>query len=130
MIKPLRRYHFTLWRILAVVMPFLFILAIWLRPDSRSDYHSVEKDYSFGLQHLSDSTSQINIDVKNPLRVPSCIVYASIGQQRVLLGKLGSQGTYRFEIENKNQRDVELRLYDPLSKKEITTVSLTDINNP
>jgi hypothetical protein len=126
MIKPLRRYHFVLWRLLAVVMPVLFVSAIWLRPDPGPDYRSVEKDFSFRLHHLSDSTSRIDIDVKNSLRVPSCVVYASVTSQDLLLGQIGQKGTYHFEIENKSHDNVQLRLYDPLHKREITTVLLND----
>jgi hypothetical protein len=115
-----------LWRILAVILPVLFVLAIWLRPASGENYISVEKDFSFGLEVLSDSTSQVNIDVKNALKVPSCVVYASVGAQNILLGTLGQKGTYQFEIENKSHDDIQLRLYDALHKKEIITVSLTD----
>ena len=32
MIKPLRTYHYFLWRLLAVLLPVLFILAISWRP--------------------------------------------------------------------------------------------------
>jgi hypothetical protein len=107
-------------------LPVLFVLAIWLRPASGENYISVEKDFSFGLEALSDSTAQINIDVKNALKIPSCVVYASIATQDILLGKLGPKGTYHFKIKNKNHDDVQLRLHDPLHKKEILTVSLTD----
>jgi hypothetical protein len=31
MIKPLRNYHFIIWRILAVLLPVAFILAIFWR---------------------------------------------------------------------------------------------------
>jgi hypothetical protein len=32
MIRPLRRYHYYLWRVLAILLPVLFILAILWRP--------------------------------------------------------------------------------------------------
>jgi hypothetical protein len=126
MIRPLRRYHFVLWRILTVVLPVFFILALWLRPASGENYLSVEKDFSFGIEALSDSTSQISIDVKNALKVPSCVVYASVATRNILLGKLEQKGTYHFEIENKSHGDIQLRLFDPLHNKEIVTVSLTE----
>lgn len=36
MIRPLRNYHFIAWRILAVLLPVVFILAIFWRTERKT----------------------------------------------------------------------------------------------
>jgi hypothetical protein len=128
MIKPLRKYHFYIWRMLAIALPVIFALAIFFRPDSPDHYRQMKDDFSFGLKKLADSTLQINIEVKNALKVPSCLVYVSATPKDILLGKLDHQGVYHFEIENQPMQDITLRLYDAIHKKEIGNIQLTDNN--
>lgn len=37
MIRPLRRYHYYVWRLLALLLPLLFILAILWRPVQKDE---------------------------------------------------------------------------------------------
>ena len=44
MIRPLRRYHYYLWRMLALLLAVVFILAILWRPVSISSPNEPESD--------------------------------------------------------------------------------------
>lgn len=127
MIRPLRKYHFFIWRILTVVLPVVFMLAILFRPDSISKYDQVKNDFSFNVKKLTNSTAQLTVVLKNSLQVPSCLVYISSNSKDVLLGKVDHQGSHSFEIPV-DQENVTVKLYDAIHKKEIMRTELT-INN-
>ncbi len=125
MIKPLRKYHFFIWRILAVLLPVTFVAAILLRPNSFVDHQQKENDFSFSIKTLTDSTAQIKINVKNALKVPSCLVYASLSSEDVLLGKIENRGLHNFEIKTQVEKSVSIRLYDAVHQREIMHAQLT-----
>jgi len=127
MIRPLRKYHFFIWRMVAVVIPVIFILSLLLRPDSISNYDQVKNDFSFDVKKLTNSTAQVTVELKNPLQVPSCLVYISSNSKDVLLGEVTHRGAYRFEIPV-DQENITVKLYDAIHKKEIMRTELT-INN-
>lgn len=126
MIKPLRKYHFFTWRILAVLLPVMFVAAILLRPNSFVNYQPMEDDFSFSLKKLTDSTAQVSINVKNALKVPSCLIYASLSSKDILLGKIDHHGLYNFEVKTQVAKAISIRLYDAIHKREIAHVQLTD----
>jgi len=120
MIRPLRRYHFFIWGILAVFLPIMFCLAIFLRPDAPPQYERMNKDdFSFTMKKLTKNVGQLTIELKNSLSVPSCVVYLSSPSQNVLLGTIEQIGSYHFDIPV-FEKAVTVRLYDPIHKKEIT----------
>jgi hypothetical protein len=120
MIRPLRSYHFFIWRVLAVVLPVLFCLAIVLRPKSRPGYGKVKKEkFSFTITKLSNDTGRLTIELNNSLKVPSCVVYLSSASQNQLVGKIDQVGSYHFDIPL-NDQPVNIQLYDPIHKREIT----------
>jgi hypothetical protein len=120
MIRPLRSYHFFIWRVLAVVLPVVFCLAIVLRPEFRPGYDKMEKEnFSFSITKLSSDTGRLTVELKNSLKVPSCVVYLSSPSQNQLLGKIDHLGSYHFDIPLKEQ-PVSVQLYDPIHQKEIT----------
>ena len=120
MTRSLRGYHFFIWRVLAVLLPVVFCLAIFLRPESSPGYDKVNKeDFSFTITKLSNDRGRLTVELKNSLKVPSCVVYLSSRSQNQLLGKIDRQGSYHFDIPLKEQH-VSIQLYDPIHKREIT----------
>ena len=120
MTRSLRGYHFFIWRVLAVLLPVVFCLAIFLRPESSPGYDKVnEEDFSFTITKLSNDRGRLTVELKNSLKVPSCVVYLSSRSQNQLLGKIDRQGSYHFDIPLKEQH-VSIQLYDPIHKREIT----------
>ncbi len=125
MIRPLRTYHFYIWQGLAVLLPVLFCLSIALRPDSPSGYRKVEKDdFSFTLTKLSNDTGRLTVELKNSLKVPSCVVYLSSPPQNLLLGKIDHVGSHHFDIPL-TTKTVNIQLYDPIHSIEITLTELS-----
>ena len=127
MIKPLRKYHFIIWRVLAFVLPVLFIAAIVVRPPLPGNVTNIKDTFVAELRTLTDSTSAIQIRVTKPLALPSCLVFHTIGSREILLGKLGHQGAHTFVIPTPEQH-VTLKLYDAIHEKTITSFTLTSNN--
>jgi hypothetical protein len=125
MIRPLRKYHFFIWSVLAVVLPVVFCLAIVLRPESRPGYDKAkQEDFYFTITKLSSNSGRLTVELKNSLKVPSCVVYLSSSSQNQLLGKIDQVGSYHFDIPLKEQ-PVSIQLYDPIHKREITWQELS-----
>lgn len=120
----IRKYHFIIWRILAIALPVTFAAAILMRPRFVVNQHRIENDFSFSVKKIADSTVQVIINVKNPLKVPSCLVYASFASKDILLGTLDHQGLYKFEIKKQDDQDIHVKLYDVIHKREIKRVQL------
>jgi hypothetical protein len=124
MIKALRKYHFLLWHVWAFLLPLLFITAIVVRPPSPENATAAKDTFVAELKSLTDSTALVQITVIKPLTVPSCIVFNSVGNKDILLGKLDRQGPYEFVIPRSGQ-NVILRLYDAIHKQTIVSFTLT-----
>lgn len=125
MIRPLRTYHYFTWRLLAVALPLVFVIAILRRPAmSHVPVKEFSKDFDASITSVNDSTAQINLTVLNPLSVPSCIVYAVAHTDTLLLGKLDERKEYQFMIVA-NHSDIVLGLRDPLHRKEIASFQLS-----
>jgi hypothetical protein len=117
MIRPLRNYHFLIWRGLAIVLPIAFTMALVFRPASKNLLPS-EKDFEFNIS-ATDSLSSISIDVLNPLQSASCVAYAySANEKKYLLGNLTKTGHYSFRC---SAPIVRISLYDVIREKEIVT---------
>jgi hypothetical protein len=125
MIRPLRRYHFFVWRIVAVILPILFIAALYFRPTHRVDYKRSEKDFTFEVERLTNSTAQVNIHVINPLKVASCVAYQVDATRDILLGTLDHTGKHSFNVSHINSGELRIKLMDVLHQKEIANVLLT-----
>ncbi len=116
MIRPLRKYHFVLWRCLALVLPLMFVLAIVFRPGSIETQNASE-DFSLKISKTSDSVWVVSVSVKNSLQYPSCLVYAESGTLKVLLGQLEGVGDYPFRLPFHEGR---IQFFDAIHQKEIT----------
>jgi len=128
MIRPLRSYHFFIWWVLAIVLPVVFCLAIFLRPESRPGYDKVNKeDFSFTIAKLSNDSGRLTVELKNSLKIASCVVYLCSPSQNQLLGKIDHLGSYHFDIPLKEEH-VSIQLYDPIHKREITRREVSDNN--
>lgn len=125
MIKPLRRYHFFIWRALAWVLPFSFAAAIIVRPPASEIRDKGADAFTAELTVLNDSTALVTINVGRPLATPSCVVYYDLPENRTLLGKLDHQGQYQFRIE-RPAGTVRLNLLDVIHQKTIRSFSLTE----
>ncbi len=125
MIKPLRRYHFIIWRTLAFVLPFSFAVAIIVRPPASEIRGEAADAFSAELAMLNDSTALVTINVGKPLATPSCVVYYDSPEKRTLLGRLDHQGEYRFRIE-RPAGTVTLNLVDVIHQQTIRSFSLPE----
>jgi hypothetical protein len=115
MIKPLRKYHYVLWRILVIILPLVLIFSIIFHQVVSVDRRTVS-DFNLSIEREGDSVSVVQILVLNPLRYPSCEVRAIVSGDELLLGLLSHRGEYTFRVKEKL---TGLRLYDALGKKEI-----------
>lgn len=117
MIKPLRKYHFQIWRAFALVLPIAFTMALVLRP-TREKNSIKTNEFQFDFIKSSGNTA-IKIKLTNPLQSPSCLVYAlPKSGEKLLLGVIRSQGTYEFVCP---QKITAIELFDGIHQKEIFT---------
>jgi hypothetical protein len=119
MIKPLRSVHFIVWRVLALVIPIAFVLALLFRPKRQAEQKNVDNFRFTSLRQ--DSSFQITIQLLNPLTTPSCLVYAVNEQQKILLGKIETKRTYIFYSPARTKK---ILLFDGIHKEEILTYSI------
>ncbi len=115
--------HFITWHLLALVLPFVFVLSIALRPETVDKISVSDEDLRAEIRLVTDSTSLLLIDVLKPLDVASCVVYQVFDGKEVLLGKLSHQGQFSFSITRKGEK-VALRLYDIIGRKTIKELSI------
>jgi hypothetical protein len=126
MIKPLRAYHFFIWRVLVLIVPALFILAIAFRPASLSKNKiQNENDFRFGVKKMTNTTAQLDVELLNALKVPSCLVYVSTGSNELLVGKIDQQGSYKFEFPIGGSTHISIKLYDAIHKTVIMRQQLS-----
>lgn len=127
MIKPLRKYHFIAWRVIAITLPLAFTLAMAFRPRIKLA-KTYGKECIIQTKQVTDSTLIISIEVRNPIRVPNCLVYAQVNGKNLLVGNITTTGIYSFDapvtakaiilfdkihhVELKNQR-VEIKTQTP-----------------
>lgn len=112
-----------IWCFWAVCLPVALTLAIIVQPQLPINLKNVKETFQAELESMTDSTSIIRINVLKPINSPSCLVFNTIGNREMLLGKLDHQGRYTFIISNPKQ-DVILKLYDGIHKKTITSITL------
>lgn len=124
MVRPLRRFHFIIWHLIALGLPLVFILAIALRPDIAERVPHTGTTFFMEIRNATDSTSTLLITVARPMEVPSCLIFVTVKGKEILLGKLDHQGQYSYEIPEADQR-IPIRLYDPIKKKAISSFNLS-----
>jgi hypothetical protein len=124
MIKPLRKYHFMVWRFLAVLLPLAFVVAITVRPIHPPIKDIDDKAFTAKIVANNDSTWVVTIQVGKPIKVPSCVAILSSAQKDMVLGTLDHQGGYNFTIPTFDG-PVQLTLVDAIHQKTITKIPLT-----
>jgi hypothetical protein len=120
MTGALRKYHFHIWRVFALVLPIIFTAAIVLRPIKQSpEFHSNQFHFEM-LQPGLNGVATLKIELINPLQSPSCLVYAlSDSNEKFFLGSISHQGEYTFACPK--EKIVGVQLFDLLKQKEILT---------
>src|SRR5690242_12024848 len=115
MIRPLRKYHFQIWRSLALVLPMAFVLALVLRPISQN-VQAKANEFHFDFTK-SNGQGSIKITLSNPLQSPSCLVFAlPKSGGKLLLGTITHEGMYEFACPEKI---AAIELFDAIHRKEI-----------
>lgn len=117
-----------MWRILAMVLPLCFILAVIFRPASTKKYDPIKSDFSFALKKLTNSSAQLTVELRNSLKVPSCLLYISSGSKDVLLGMIDRKGSYHFELSG-DEETITIRLYDAIHRKVIMQTNVSYNND-
>ena len=124
MIKPLRKYHFVIWHILAVLLPLFFIAAIVFRPFAPSGKAIGGNEISARIESNTDSTSLVILKFGKFIRTPSCVVILSSPSTEWVLGTLDRKGIYTF-LTPKFEPPATLKLWDAIHHTSIDSVALT-----
>jgi hypothetical protein len=124
--KQLRKYHFQIWRIFALVIPVAFTLGLLLRPTSIKK-RIQSNEFNFNLE-LKREQSVLEIQLINPLQSASCLVYAlPRSGEKIFLGAINRQGKYAFSCPYKI---TGILLFDLIRNKEILTHYFKDEELP
>lgn len=78
---------------------------------------------------MTNATAQLDVELTNALKVPSCLVYVSTGSNEMLIGKIDHQGSYKFEFPSDGSAQITVKLYDAIHKKVIMRQQLSYPNN-
>jgi len=124
MIKPLRKYHYMVWRLGAVLLPIAFVAAITVRPVHPPTMKMDEEAFTANIAADTDSTFVVTIQVGKPIKVPSCVAILSSAKNDRVLGTLDRQGVYNFNIPA-FEGPAHLNLVDAIHQKTITRIPLT-----
>lgn len=121
MIRPLRTYHFYLWRCLALTLPLIAILAVVNRPMSASEA-GFNEDFHVEVLMGKDSMYTVQLTVLNALKTPTCVAFSSLRDNKTLLGVVDHRGQYDFVVR-RDQSDFILK--DVIHGNEILRKSLS-----
>jgi hypothetical protein len=128
MIKPLRKYHYVTWAILALLLPLAFVAALGVMPTQQPDTKKEADTFSAHLSFASDSTMNLTINVGAPIKAPSCLAVLSMPQRDLVLGSLNNQGTYSFIVPSAAASGM-LNLVDVIHHRTIATIPLANNTN-
>jgi hypothetical protein len=112
------------WRLLAVLLPLVFVAAIIVRPVHAPTTKVDEEAFTANIVADTDSTFVVTIQVGKPIKVPSCVAILSSTQKDVVLGTLDRQGVYNFSIPT-FEGPAHLNVVDAIHQKKITKIPLT-----
>lgn len=148
-IKPLRKDHFRIWQMLAILLPFIIIAAVVVRPEFPKDkllQPSTAKalpvilktavnreDYEIYLRSNAD-TSELQLEWidKKTLTYPSATIYKTTkGDTDItngkLIGRIEARGDYYFQLDSTfrpvNSSNYQLVLYDFIHQKQIDIIN-------
>jgi len=127
MIKPLRKYHFAIWQLLAVLLPLFFIMAVVIRPSVPSPKVFPHNAFGAMIESNTDSTYLVTIEVEHFIKAPSCVIILSNTTTELALGIVDGQGTYSFVIE-KVELPATVKLWDAIHHRAIDSVPLIKKN--
>jgi hypothetical protein len=106
----------------AIVLPTAFLLAITVRPQGLFTRAKAKDEFAIDFSHLNDTTTRVTITVVQPLRVPSCLVFGHLEGSDVLLGRLGPQKIYSFDMRRAGHVP-KISLFDPIHGDTLATSS-------
>ena len=145
MILRLRKRHRSMWLIIGILLPVLYVLALMARPDVPViEGAPISQPTTMVLKELANQPAlqawltkdeqdhhYIEIELKKPTQHPLATFY--IGQTETaqletyrLLGAVAAQGRQRFMVDSLliSQPKQFLLQYDPVRKEKISTVTL------
>jgi hypothetical protein len=142
----LRKRHLLVWAILGALLPLGFLTAlIWVprQPLSGTIRHSPRAGLSVVLRSVSSANFTVRLrmsrdheslqtewDCRKPLAFASALIYqcreADAGiRDSTILGRIGSQGTYYFDLNEKfPEKKFQFLVYDIIHHQVIERISL------
>lgn len=140
MTPSLRNAHRRIWFVLAILMPVIFIAAVYAIPKTQSDtssrdyvdvlpvvHHSGHSDqFSVKVRSNEANTSQqLEVMMNTPLTAPECLVYLKCAEnEKILVGKLGSKGNYHFDLGNTAiAKQCQVEFFNPFDNSIVEMIS-------
>jgi hypothetical protein len=139
MIKPLRKRHYQIWTILALLIPAVIVSAYLVVPkqavgnllqQDKSEalpfvVNKVErKKYSVYLRSSNDKQNyQLQWDNKKIAALSSSLIYKINSNQKELVGRIASEGNYFFPLPKDTTGRYSFILYDIIHQQIIDSIN-------
>lgn len=138
MIKPLRKKHLIIWKLLAILIPAGIIsgyiavpkeaLEKLLQQDKTAAF-PVEikklehKNYIAFLRSNNDKANyQLQVNIVSESITPSSLIYKITKGEKELIGRIGTRGSYFFSLKADSSNTYHFILYDIIHQQTIDTL--------
>ncbi len=139
MTKRLRKRHLLIWTILAILIPAAIISAYRVVPKQTQDIllqqdktialpveiKKIERNnFTAFLRSSEDRKNyQLQWDVTNESTAPSILIYQENNNEKELIGRLASKGSYYFSIKADSTNRYNFILYDIIHQQTIDSIN-------
>lgn len=140
MIKPLRKRHLQIWMLFAVLVPIGIISGYMAVPKQASNELLQEdntvalpvvlvkketNNYSVYLRSSADKKNyQVQWISKKISTQPSSLIYKMSGNEKELIGRIGSTGTYFFSLREDSSGQYNFMVYDIIHRLTTDSINL------
>ncbi|MDN5203390.1 hypothetical protein QQ008_18530 [Fulvivirgaceae bacterium BMA10] len=141
MISPLRRRHRLMWMIIGVILPVLFLIAVFNVPEfpydtvAKADTQHFEQaafqedleSFSIEIGKNNDGSIELSFDLKKAFNSPAVGVYISNNNDikgAQFLFAIGDPKVYSTKLDNMSVPN-NIIIYDQIHKKILSSINTT-----
>ena len=140
MIAKLRKRHFQLWAVIALILPILIILAYTNVREIETDDFELAQPAAFSdviansqgeytLLNLRKQGTEYQLEavISKPIQAANTMVQMKSEKGDIILGRLGSKGLYRFAIPEGVviSDELQISIFDQIKKMEIEKINIS-----
>ena len=137
--KPLRKKHWQVWTLLAVLIPAGIISGYFVIPEEATN-KLLQEDSKTALPfvvnkierkaysvYLRSSADKMNLQLlwinTKASTIPSSLIYKAGSSEKELIGRVEGQGTFYFPLKTDSTNTYHFILYDIIHQQTIDTIN-------